>query len=209
VSDERSDAQLLHDHVTGDPGAFEELYQRHRQRLWAVALRTTGDPEDAADALQDALISVLRNAGTFRGEAAVTSWLHRIVVNASLDRIRRNRSKRLYPLPDDPEVSGNILVDATDHMSTKELQLTLEQALANLPDEQRIPIVLVDVEGYRVDEVASLLDIPVGTVKSRCARGRARLAKELNWLRKQSVGNPTDTPGRPIGTASAEEVDGT
>lgn len=201
----RSDAQLLQAYVAGDAHAFEELYQRHRQRLWAVALRTTGDPDDAADALQDALISVLRNAEGFRGEAAVTSWMHRIVVNASLDRLRRNRSKRLYPLPDDPDVSGNVMVDTTDHVSARELQLTLEEALGRLPDEQRVPIVLVDIEGFRVDEVAEMLGIPTGTVKSRCARGRARLARELQWLREQPDGNPERVSKRPIGNADRRE----
>lgn len=204
----RSDAELLKAHTAGDRGAFEELYLRHRQRLWAVALRTTGDPDDAADALQDALISVLRNAESFRGEAAVTSWLHRIVVNASLDRMRRNRSKRLYALPDDPDVSGNVMVDKTDHMSAREIQLTLEDALRKLPDDQRIPIVLVDVEGFRVDEVADMLNIPTGTVKSRCARGRARLARELQWLREETEGNPEGASPRPIGISDRREVEG-
>ncbi|MFM7148184.1 MAG: sigma factor, partial [Actinomycetales bacterium] len=80
-----SDADLLARHVAGDPTAFTVLIQRHRDRLWAVALRTTQNPDDAADALQDALLSAFRRADTFRGESAVTTWLHRIVVNASLD----------------------------------------------------------------------------------------------------------------------------
>lgn len=208
MSAEPSDLQLLQAHVEGDTEAFETLYRRHQQRLWAVALRTTGNPEDAADALQDALISALRGAEKFRGDAAVTSWLHRIVVNASLDRLRRNRSRKLYPLPDDPDLSGNVLVDRTDHMSARELQLTLEEALAQLPDEQRVPIVLVDVEGYRVDEVAQMLEIPTGTVKSRCARGRARLARELSWLRTDPHGNPDSRSARPIGMPEGKEVEG-
>ena len=79
------------------------LFARHRDRLWAVALRTTGHPEDAADALQDALISAFRRADTFRGDAAVTTWLHRIVVNACLDRLRRRQVRAADPLPDDLE----------------------------------------------------------------------------------------------------------
>jgi RNA polymerase sigma-70 factor, ECF subfamily len=79
-ADPRSDAELLGAHVGGDPTAFEELVRRHRDRLWAVALRTTGDPEEAADALQDAMLSAFRRAEQFRGDSAVTTWLHRIVV---------------------------------------------------------------------------------------------------------------------------------
>ncbi len=98
---DRSDVSLLRDHVEGDPDAFAELVQRHRDRLWAVALRTTADPEEASDAVQDALISAFRRAETFRGDAQVTTWLHRIVVNACLDRMRRRASKQTEPLPDD------------------------------------------------------------------------------------------------------------
>src|SRR5437764_10586603 len=90
---EPSDAELLRRHVAGDTEAFGELFRRHRDRLWAVALRTVCDPEEAADALQDAMVSAFRRAGDFRGESAVTTWLHRIVVNASLDRLRRKAAR--------------------------------------------------------------------------------------------------------------------
>src|SRR5213593_4374497 len=92
------DRELLSRHAAGDGEAFGELVRRHRDRLWAVALRTLGDPEEAADALQDALISALRSADRFRGDAAVTTWLHRIVVNACLDRIRRRQTRATVPL---------------------------------------------------------------------------------------------------------------
>ena len=94
----RSDADLLTAHVAGDPDAFTELVRRHRDRLWAVAVRTTGDREEAADAVQDALLSAYRRAETFRGDSAVTTWLHRIVVNACLDRIRRRTARPTAPL---------------------------------------------------------------------------------------------------------------
>ena len=84
-----TDHELLRRHVAGDAEAFGELFRRHRDRLWAVALRTVCDPDEAADALQDAMVSAFRRAADFRGESAVTTWLHRIVVNASLDRLRR------------------------------------------------------------------------------------------------------------------------
>ena len=86
-------SELLRRHVAGDTEAFGELFRRHRDRLWAVALRTLCDPEEAADALQDAMVSAFRRAADFRGESAVTTWLHRIVVNASLDRLRRRAAR--------------------------------------------------------------------------------------------------------------------
>ena len=93
----RSDADLIAAHTRGDPHAFAELFRRHRDRLWAVALRTMRDQEDAADALQDAMISAFRNAASFRAESQVTTWLHRIVVNACLDRMRRRQARPTVP----------------------------------------------------------------------------------------------------------------
>src|SRR6201986_4833292 len=84
-----ADHELLRRHVAGDNDAFGELFRRHRDRLWAVALRTASDPEEAADALQDAMGPAFRRAADFRADSAVTTWLHRIVVNAALDRLRR------------------------------------------------------------------------------------------------------------------------
>src|SRR6476619_2228606 len=100
---EDSDVALVEAHLAGDAEAFGELFRRHRDRLWAVALRTTGDPEDAADALQEALISAFRRAGSFRGDAQVTTWMHRIVVNACLDRMRRRRTHATESLPEDED----------------------------------------------------------------------------------------------------------
>jgi RNA polymerase sigma-70 factor (ECF subfamily) len=184
----RSDEQLLHAHANGEPHAFAELFGRHRDRLWAVALRTLGDREEAADALQDALLSAHRAAARFRGDSAVTTWLHRIVVNACLDRMRRRRSHPTVPLPDgraddayDRTVTGGVepAAPVVDHDTV----LMVRQALAALPDDQRTAIVLVDLQGYPVAEVAQILEVAEGTVKSRCARGRARLARLLGHLR--------------------------
>lgn len=192
---EASDAELLAAHIAGDPFAFETIVRRHRDRLWAVALRTTGDAEEASDALQDALISAYRRAGQFRGEAAVTTWLHRIVVNASLDRMRRRAARPAGTLPDDDEsLPGRVVADPNDHLARRETQLVVAQALAELPDEQRSAVVLVDVEGWSVEEAASILGCPAGTVKSRCFRGRAKLAKRLAFLRNLPDPDPVVTP---------------
>ncbi len=181
------DVALLEAHLGGDPDAFGELFRRHRDRLWAVALRTTGNPEDAADALQDALISAFRRAESFRGEAAVTTWLHRIVVNACLDRLRRRKVRAADPLPDDLEehaARGAVLAGPEHgpdpgpeaHVVAGERRGRVLAALEELPPDQKAALVLVDMEGYPVAEAAAILEVPTGTVKSRCARGRARLA---------------------------------
>jgi RNA polymerase sigma-70 factor, ECF subfamily len=177
---ESSDADLLTAHVAGDPLAFTELVRRHRDRMWALALRTLGDPEEAADAVQDAFISAFRSASGFRGQSQVTTWLHRIVVNACLDRLRRNQARPTCPLPDTGPSEPALALDA---MADRECRLAVDDALGALPVEQRAAIVLVDVEGYSVAETAQMLGVAVGTVKSRCARGRARLAALLGHLR--------------------------
>jgi RNA polymerase sigma-70 factor, ECF subfamily len=173
--DERDDTALLRAHAAGDPDAFGELIRRHRDRLWAVALRTLGDREEAADAVQDALLSAYRAAERFRGDAAVTTWLHRIVVNACLDRARRRQARPTVPLPE---------VDVTAAPAPdRDTALAVQQALRELPAEQRAALVLVDVQGYPVAEAAEILGVAEGTIKSRCARGRARLAVLLGYLR--------------------------
>ena len=96
------DRALLTRHAAGDTEAFALLVTRHRDRLWRVALRTLGNPDDAADAVQDALVSAYRSAAGFRGDSAVTTWLHRIVVNACLDLARKRAARPVVPLPEQP-----------------------------------------------------------------------------------------------------------
>ena len=182
-----TDAELLQAHAEGDPDAFGELVRRHRDRLWAVAVRTLGDREEAADALQDALLSAFRagRGAAFRGDAAPTTWLHRIVVNACLDRVRRRAARPADPLPEhDVPARG-------DAVGSRLTGIDVEAALRTLPIEQRSALVLVDMYGWSVEDAAQVLDCPSGTVKSRCARGRARL---LPLLRE---GNPEPVPRRP------------
>jgi len=172
VTDEvRDDAALLRAHLAGDRDAFGELVTRHRERLWAVALRTMGDREDAADALQDALLSAYRAADRFRGDSAVTTWLHRIVVNACLDRLRRDK-----PTSELPE---HELADRHDAESSVDTRLDVREALERLPEGQRMALILVDMHGLSVAEAAAVLEVAEGTVKSRCSRGRDAMAELL------------------------------
>jgi RNA polymerase sigma-70 factor (ECF subfamily) len=213
---ELTDPELLDAHRLGDPDAFGVLFTRHRDRLWAVALRTTGNPEDAADALQEAMISAFRRAASFRGDALVTTWLHRIVVNASLDRLRRNKVRAAQPLPDDlEEYAGRGAVLASDdegadpeaHAVLADRRATVLAALDRLPPDQKAAVVLVDLEGFPVEEVARMLDCPSGTVKSRCARARARLATMLGESGITGTRSPSDTSDQGTGTAARQEPD--
>ncbi|MFF5447474.1 RNA polymerase sigma factor SigM [Streptomyces sp. NPDC012888] len=196
---EADDHELLAHHVAGDPDAFGELVRRHRDRLWAVALRTLGgDREEAADAVQDALVSAYRAAHTFRGDSAVTTWLHRITVNACLDRARKAATRRTSPL-DDTERLERLLEpheSAEAPAERHDLHRQLLAALATLPADQRAALVLVDMQGYPVAEAARILDVPAGTVKSRCARGRAKLVPMLTHLRTDGGDNTASPRGR-------------
>lgn len=184
--DERTDRELLQAHVDGDDTAFAVLVGRHADRLWSLALRTSRHREDAQDALQEALISAFRRADSFRGDSAVTTWLHRVVVNACLDRIRRNQSRRTSPL--ETEDAGPVEAASTDGQVEDGLvRLDVEDALARLNADQRAALVLVDMEGYSVQDAARILGCAPGTVKSRCARGRARLAPLLAHLEEDRV----------------------
>ncbi|GAB3015642.1 RNA polymerase sigma factor SigM [Nocardioides flavus (ex Wang et al. 2016)] len=200
MNHERSDSELLRAHVDGDVDAFGELFARHRDRLWAVALRTMGNPDDAADGLQDGMVAAFRRAGSFRGEAAVTTWLHRVVVNACLDRLRAAKIRRFDALPDDVDDRGTVVATATRDDQPDEAAEVAERrrrvlaALATLPPEQRAALVLVDMEGYPVAEVAEMLGCAEGTVKSRCSRGRTRLAGLLDDLHRPVGERPHGNP---------------
>ena len=178
--DTLADAELLTAHRAGDPDAFGTLAGRHERALWAIALHTLGDPHDAADAVQEALVAAYRRAATFRGESSVRTWLGRIVVNACIDRVRHERVRATVPWPE-----RDVAARRSDPAAEVATRLVVREALALIPVEQRVAVVLVDVEGYPVTEVAAILGVPSGTVKSRCARGRARLAVLLGHLREE------------------------
>jgi len=148
-------------------------------------VRTLHDPDDAADALQEAMISAFRRAADFRGDAAVTTWLHRIVVNACLDLVRRRAARPALP------TDGEAMLDTlgqraggpdTDPTADSDTALDVGAALRILPAEQRAALVLVDMLGYSVAVAAEVLGVSPGTVKSRCARGRAKLLPYLSHL---------------------------
>ena len=171
---ERSDAELLAAHVAGDRYAFDELFHRHQRQLHRLARLTTRTPEDAEDALQDAMLSAHRGAGSFRHDAAVGSWLHRIVFNACLDRLRRTKAHPTAPLED--------IYPVADRTAQVETAIVVQRALMRLPVEQRAAVVAVDMQGYSVADTAALLGVAEGTVKSRCSRARLRLAELLGHL---------------------------
>jgi RNA polymerase sigma-70 factor (ECF subfamily) len=135
------------------------------------------------------MLSAHRGAGSFRHDAAVRSWLHRIVVNASLDRLRRAKAHPTTPLQDVHPVA--------DRTAQVETAILVQRALMRLPVEQRAAVVAVDMQGYSIADTARLLGVPEGTVKSRCARARARLAEMLGYLNTGVNATPERPAGQP------------
>lgn len=171
---------------------MDALLRRHHARIWAICRRLAGNDADAADATQEALLLIVRRIGTFDGRSQFTTWAHRVATNACLDELRRRRRRSAQPLPDDDPDRSDGTVDPAapvDRQVTD--RLTIDDALARLPEEFRVPIVLRDLAGHDYAHIAAILDIPAGTVRSRIARGRARLAELLD------IGNPSTPAQRP------------
>jgi RNA polymerase sigma-70 factor (ECF subfamily) len=168
----------------GDRTALDALLRRHHDRIHAVCRRLAGNEADALDATQEALIAIARGIRRFDGRAAFTTWSYRVATNACLDELRRRRRRPVPGLVDDPPAEGGG-VDATvaaapDRAEAVADRLAVDAALAQLPEEFRAPVVLRDLCDLDYAEIAEVLGIPPGTVRSRIARGRAQLAQLLD-----------------------------
>lgn len=192
----------------GDRGALDQLFRRHYDRVHAVCRRITGNEADAADAAQEAMIAMVRGLARFDGRSSFGTWAYRIATNASLDELRRRRRRPMLAGRDHESATGDRqhhdhseLADPTagqsiDQFGDREL---IDAALAAMPDDFRIPVVLRDVGDLDYAEIADVLDLPIGTVKSRIARGRAQLAATISRVdgnRHTPVERPTNvSPG--------------
>ena len=184
---EAGDAELARAAAGGDRDALESLLARHVDRIHAVCRRICG-PDDAHDATQDALISVVRSIDRFDGRAAFTTWLHRIATNAALDELRR-RKRRPEPI-DRSNEQGVPSAGAASQPERVVERLDLDAALDRLPEDFRTAVILRDVADLDYAEIADALTIPIGTVRSRIARGRAALARDLG-----NFDHPTNVQG--------------
>jgi len=197
VIDHRDDRGLAAAAAGGDRGALDALLHRHADLVHRVCRRVTGDPDDALDATQEALIAVSRRIGSYDGRSQFTTWLYRVATNAALDELRR-RGRRPRP---DAALSGAVPTMATGGASgaggavvrgpddAVVARVDVDAALARLPEEFRVAVILRDLGDLDYAEIAEVLGVPIGTVRSRIARGRAALATVL--------GNRDDVPGRP------------
>jgi RNA polymerase sigma-70 factor (ECF subfamily) len=175
---EPSDEALLAAHLRGDPRAFGELVSRHERRIYGLCLRILGNREDAEDAAQEAFLAALRKASTFRKAAAFSTWLYRIAVNAATDQARRRGRARLTTL--DPEDAGLAVAPGGDLGEVVATAVAVQTALSQVPEEFRVAVVLCDLYRVPYADAAQILEVPVGTVKSRVFRGRLALAQCLD-----------------------------
>ena len=179
----------------GDRRALDDLLRRHQPRLWAVCRRLTGSDADADDAAQNALIAIVRAIPSFDGRSRFGTWAYRIAVNASLDELRRRRRRADPGLPGDADLSGPgagpELIATTVGPESAALTADVDAALRRLPPDFRAAVVLRDLCGLDYAEIAEILGVPTGTVRSRISRGRSALAPLL------SPGNSDDARRRP------------
>lgn len=175
--------KLIDAAIAGDSSAFERLIEPLEGRIYAVALRMCGNREDAQDCMQESMIRIYRALSSFKGQSSFSTWIYRITMNTCLDELRRRKARRSTSL-DTLLDSGWSPTDETDtperHAIQSEQRRTLEHAIAELPEDMRAAVVLRDIQGLAYDEIASALNVNVGTVKSRISRGRERLREKLS-----------------------------
>lgn len=184
----------------GDRVALDRLLRRHHDRLYAVCVRITGNEADGADACQNALVAIVKALPRFDGLSRFSTWAYRVATNASLDELRRRRRR---PELVEPGAHAHLgapdagIDDLADH-------LAIRAALASLSPEQRAPVVLRDLAGLSYEEIAEILSLPPGTVRSRISRGRAVLAGTLSDARGAGPGNLDLPPRRPTAAGSSQ-----
>jgi RNA polymerase sigma-70 factor, ECF subfamily len=202
-----SDEALLAAHLRGDPRAFGELVARHERRIYGLCLRILGNREDAEDATQEAFLAALRKASSFRRAAAFSTWLYRVAVNAATDQARRRGRARLAALG--PEGAG-LAAPGGELGEVVATAVAVQTALAQVPEEFRVAVVLCDLYRVPYADAAQILEVPVGTVKSRVFRGRLAVAERLGGTRlaPEAPAGPGTDAGPPslrvVGAAGTE-----
>ena len=180
--DLRSDEELLAAHIDGDGDAFTKIVERRASFVWSVALKITGNPTDAADAYQESFLAAHRAATSFKGDAAFSTWLYRITVNAALSQRRKKQKITVHQAITDDEYASVPEDRAKPFAEQVDVCLDVSEALSGLSEDQQRAVVLVDMFGYSQVEAAEVLQIPEGTVKSRISRARKTLARDLQHL---------------------------
>jgi len=170
-----TDFELTQRSANGDMGAFQELYERHNRRVYSLCLRMTGNVVEAEDLAQEVFIQLFRKVGSFRGESAFTTWLHRLTVNQVLMHFRK-RGVRLEQTTEEGEVPVQI-VKGTENPNAMPVvdRIALDKAIVQLPPGYRTVFTLHDIEGHEHEEIARMLGCSVGTSKSQLHKARMKL----------------------------------
>ena len=183
TSPRSTDGELVTAAQAGDAAAVDLLLRRHYDRVHAVCRRIAGGTRDADDAAQEAMIRVVQNLDRFDGRAAFGTWVYRIATNTALDELRkRKRRPQLHVIADEDD--HRVLDGPVDQIAHREIdsvvdRITIDDALADLPEEFKVAVVMRDVGDLDYADIAAALDVPIGTVKSRIARGRRMLIEKL------------------------------
>jgi len=215
LTDASSDEELVGAAQRGDSSALEELLNRHYAKIFSVCRRMFNSEEDACDAAQEAVLSIVQNLPKFSQQAAFSTWAYRIAVNACLDEIAKRKRRPLLTLggrrgekagaeATDPVSSA---ADPSDIAETAAARVDVQAALATLREEFRVAVVLRDQGDLSYEEIAELLDVPIGTVRSRIARGRAELAERLESKPQQA--QASGEPNQEQGSLNEEQAEDT
>jgi RNA polymerase sigma-70 factor (ECF subfamily) len=190
------DRDLVKAAQNGDSRALNDLLERHMDRIHGVCSRIVGATRDADDATQNAMISIVRALDRFDGRSAFSTWAYRIATNAALDELRRRRRRPQLHVVTDEDGDAPEPADTLSHREVDAVvdRMMIDEAMEALPDDFRAAIVLCDVTEMGYAEIAEVLDIPIGTVKSRVARGRALLVERLGNNSDPDDVQPTSGP---------------
>ena len=178
------DGELIKDFLAGKESAFEDLVHRYEKKVYSLCYKYVGNQEDALDLAQESFLRVYRSLSRFRFDAAFSTWVYRLTVNTCLDFMRQQKNKaslsldaplRLAEGEEVPREVADRGPSPVEELERKELRGEILRALEELPEEQRIPIVLKEFQDLSYEEIADLLQIPLGTVRSRISRGRLKL----------------------------------
>ncbi len=199
---QEEELQLIRLVLAGETEAFEALVRAHEKNVYNLALRMTGDPQDAEDMAQEAFLKAYRSLGDFRGESRFSVWLYRVVSNVCLDFLRRRSRRPSVSLTEEDDEGEELQRDVPDERFSPEALLerkltreAVRAGLRELPEEQRQILLLREIEGLSYEEIGEILDLEPGTVKSRIFRARKRLCAFL--LREGNIPDEfTSKPAR-------------
>jgi RNA polymerase sigma-70 factor (ECF subfamily) len=187
---QKSESELIARAQQGDEGAFEDLFQLHKRRVFSLCLRMTGDTAEAEDLAQEAFLQLFRKIGTFRGESAFSTWLHRLVVNVVLMRLRKKGIQKVSLDETDSSQEEPVKREYGDDdrwLLGSIDRITLANAIQQLPQGYKTIFVLHDVEGYEHNEIAQIMNCSVGNSKSQLHKARLKLRELLRTDRGQSA----------------------